>query len=178
MATENAPRHVVVMGVSGSGKSTVAGMLRERTGWSFAEADEFHPQANIDKMTAGTPLTDEDRLPWLKALAAWMAEQGREGRSSIITCSALKRSYRDLLREAGVVTFAHLDGTEDVLSGRMSGRSGHFMPPSLLRSQLDTLEALEEDEHGLVLDIRRPPEELTAEILARLGVSPDTPSAG
>ncbi|GAB48202.1 gluconokinase [Mobilicoccus pelagius] len=177
MATENGPRHVVVMGVSGSGKSTVAGMLRERTGWEFAEADDCHPQANIDKMAAGTPLTDEDRLPWLKALAAWMAERGRGGRSSIITCSALKRSYRDLLREAGDVTFAHLDGTEDVLSGRMSGRSGHFMPSSLLRSQLDTLEALGRDERGLVLDVRRSPEDITEEILRHLDLAPGESTA-
>lgn len=163
-------RHVVVMGVSGSGKSTVALGVAEALGVEFAEADEFHSEANVAKMESGTPLTDDDRRPWLRDLSTWMGEQARAGRSTVITCSALRRTYRDVLREGPPsVDFLHLDGPVEVIRDRMSGREGHFMPPSLLESQLDTLEALDEDESGIVLDLRRSPEQLIAEAVAWLG---------
>ena len=167
--------HVVVMGVSGSGKSTVAAGVAEELGWTFAEADEFHPPANIAKMTSGVPLDDADREPWLRDLAAWMAGHAADGRDTVITCSALKRSYRDLLRAdvdalAGEhrVVFAHVHAPVEVIAERMSGRSGHFMPQSLLQSQVETLEPLAADEDGLDLDARRAPEEIVAEVLTRL----------
>lgn len=167
--------HVVVMGVSGSGKSTVAEGIVERLGWTFAEADEFHPQANIDKMTSGIPLDDEDRAPWLRDLGAWMAEHAVAGDDTVITCSALKRSYRDvLLRDVAAlegghrVVFVHVHGPFEVIVDRMEGRRGHFMPESLLQSQFDDLEDLESDENGFVLDVRHSPEELVAEAVERL----------
>ena len=163
-------KHIVVMGVSGSGKSTVAEGMAERLGWTFAEADEFHPQSNIEKMEGGTPLTDEDRWPWLESLAAWMAEETAKGEDTVITCSALKRSYRDVLRGGLLdpgsgqrVAFVHVHGPFDVIAGRMEHRRGHFMPESLLQSQFDTLEMLEPDEDGVVLDVRTSPEELVTE---------------
>ena len=171
--------HVVVMGVSGSGKTTVAEGVVERTGWVFAEADAFHPQANIDKMASGTPLTDEDRWPWLRDLGAWMAEHGAKGEDTVITCSALKRVYRDVLREgvAGLagehrVVFAHLDGSAEVIAARLKGRRGHFMPASLLQSQIDTLEELDPDEDGVVLDLTAPPAGLIARALEAVREGP------
>lgn len=167
--------HVVVMGVSGSGKTTVAEGIVERTGWVFAEADAFHPQANIDKMASGTPLTDEDRWPWLRDLSAWMADHGSKEVDTVITCSALKRVYRDVLRAdvAGLgaghrVVFAHLDGSAAVIAARLEGRQGHFMPASLLQSQIDTLEDLDPDEDGVVLDLGARPEVLIEEALAKV----------
>lgn len=167
--------HLVVMGVSGSGKTTVAEGVVERTGWVFAEADAFHPQANIDKMASGTPLTDEDRWPWLRHLGAWMAEHGAKGEDTVITCSALKRTYRDVLRAdvlalgAGHrVLFAHLDGSAEVIAARLEGRKGHFMPASLLQSQIDTLEDLEPDEDGVVLDLTAAPAELVERVMEGL----------
>lgn len=164
--------HVVVMGVSGSGKTTVAEGIVGRTGWVFAEADAFHPQANIDKMASGTPLTDEDRWPWLRDLAAWMAEHGAKGEDTVITCSALKRGYRDVLREDVAalgegrrVVFAHLDGSAEVIAGRLKGRKGHFMPASLLQSQIDTLEDLEPGEGGVHLDLTATPRELIDQVM-------------
>lgn len=165
--------HVVVMGVSGSGKTTVAEGIAERTGWIFAEADKFHPQANIDKMASGTPLTDEDRWPWLRDLAAWMAEHAARGEDTVITCSALKRSYRDLLRADVAalggghrVVFAHLHGSAELIADRLKGRKGHFMPASLLQSQIDTLEELAPDEDGVVLDLSADPQQLIDEAVA------------
>lgn len=163
------------MGVSGSGKTTIAQGISERTGLPYAEADQFHPQANIDKMSAGVPLTDEDRWPWLQRLADWMAEQAAAGRSSVIACSALRRSYRDVLRKGPpTLQFVHLHGSPELIKARMAHRSGHFMPVSLLKSQLDTLEPLEPDEDGIVLDLAMPPEELIDEAVRRL----DLPRAG
>ena len=163
------PRHIVVMGVSGSGKSTVARALAERLGWAFAEADEFHPPENVAKMQGGTPLTDEDRWPWLRALRDWMTAQAQAGHSTVVTCSALRRSYRDVLREAaGEVRFVHLTGTRDLLAERMGHRQGHFMPVSLLDSQRATLEVPGPDEHALTLNIGAAPDELVREVLAGL----------
>lgn len=164
--------HLVVMGVSGSGKTTVAEGVVERTGWVLAEADTFHPQANIDKMASGTPLSDEDRWPWLRDLAAWMAGHGTKGESTVITCSALKRVYRDVLREdvaalegAHRVVFAHLGGSAEVIAQRLEGRQGHFMPASLLQSQIDTLEDLDPDEDGVRLDLTATPTELIDQVM-------------
>jgi gluconokinase len=140
---------IVVMGVSGSGKSTVAAGLVERLGWDFAEGDDFHPPENVEKMRSGHPLTDEDRWPWLRRIADWIGEQERAGRSCIVTSSALKRSYRDLLRDGHPsVWFAYVAVDAELIRERMEHRSGHYMPVSLLDSQLATLEPLQDDEPG------------------------------
>ena len=142
--------HLVVMGVAGCGKSTVAKALQERLGWIVAEGDDYHPASNIAKMSSGIPLTDEDRWPWLDTIAAWTAEQDRAGLPTIVTCSALRRVYRDRLRAApGRTVFVHLTGTPELLTARMSARTDHFMPPTLLPSQLATLEPLQADEEGI-----------------------------
>ena len=151
---------IVVMGVSGSGKTTIGTALAEALGVEYAEADTFHPKANIDKMTAGTPLTDEDRAPWLEAIAGWIREHEVTG--GVVTSSALKRRYRDVLRTGGDVWFAHLQVDRAQLAERMKTRKGHFMPVSLLDSQLADLEPLEPDEAGVVLDNSSgTPEEIT-----------------
>ncbi|PPB48541.1 gluconate kinase [Arthrobacter pityocampae] len=168
---EAQPHHVVVMGISGSGKTTIATRLTERLGWVFAEADDFHPAANIAKMTAGTALTDEDRWPWLEAMRDWMTLQAQAGRSTVVTCSALKRSYRDLLTGAeGRVRFVHLLGDTDLILERMKTRSGHFMPESLLPSQISTLEPLEPDEAGLRIQNTGTPDDVTTDVIDQLGL--------
>lgn len=164
------PPHIVVMGVSGAGKTTVATRLAGVLGRPFAEADDMHPPANVAKMSAGTPLTDEDRRPWLATVRDWLTAQSAQGHSAVVTCSALRRVYRDVLREAaGGVRFVHLDGDPELLAVRMTTRKGHFMPPSLLRSQLDTLEPLEADEDGVRIPVDGDPDEIVAEALRRLG---------
>jgi gluconokinase len=150
---------IVVMGVSGSGKTTAGTALANALGVDYAEADTFHPQANIDKMTSGTPLTDADRAPWLEAIAGWIRAHQETG--GVVTSSALKRRYRDVLRTGGNVWFAHLHGDREVLAERMKTRKGHFMPVSLLDSQLADLEPLEPDEPGAIFDIRDTPEDIT-----------------
>jgi len=153
--------HFVFMGVSGTGKSTVAEPIAERLGLAFAEADDFHPEANVAKMSSGTALTDDDRQPWLASLAAWIGEHDRRGESTLMACSALKRAYRDVLRAAAPdVRFLHLDGSTGVIAARLRERKGHFMPESLLRSQQSTLEPLADDEPGVTLDIAPPAEEI------------------
>jgi len=152
---------IVVMGVAGSGKSTLAVLLAERLGCEMAEADAFHSKANIAKMAAGIPLTDEDRAPWLRDLEAWIAERERAAKAAVVTCSALKRIYRDVLRAASPrLVFLHLTGPREVIAQRMQQRPDHFMPVSLLDSQLSALEPLEPDERGIVLEVCRPPVEL------------------
>ena len=160
---------VVVMGVSGSGKTTVGRRLVGRLGVPYAEADEFHPPANIEKMSAGRPLTDEDRWPWLRAIADWITSQaGRRG--GVVSCSALKRSYRDLLRSAAdLVWFLHLDGSRALITDRITGRSGHFMPAALLDSQFADLEPLDEDEPGLVVDVDAAPADIVETAVRALG---------
>ncbi|MFC8302593.1 gluconokinase [Specibacter sp. NPDC057265] len=169
--------HLVVMGVAGSGKSTIAAALAGKLGWAHAEADEFHPQANIDKMTRGIPLQDEDRWPWLEEIQHWMTSHGTAREGTVLTCSALKRSYRQLLSQAtGRVVFIHLDGSAELIGRRMQGREGHFMPPTLLPSQLATLEPLTAEElatGSLRVDISQSPEEIVQAVLAAL--QPSTP---
>ncbi|QEN14447.1 gluconokinase [Mycolicibacterium sp. ELW1] len=142
---------IVVMGVSGSGKSTVGAALAQRLRVPFADADDFHPPANIAKMTAGHALDDEDRYPWLEAIGVWLAEHPRGG---VMSCSALKRAYRDQLRRhCADLKFLHLSGTTEVIARRQASRPGHFMPASLLASQFDTLEPLDADEDGISIDV-------------------------
>lgn len=142
---------IVVMGVSGSGKSTVGAALAQRLRVPFADADDFHPPANIAKMTAGHPLDDEDRYPWLEAIGEWLAEHADGG---VMSCSALKRKYRDQLRRhCADVRFLHLSGTVDVIARRQASRPGHFMPATLLASQFETLEHLDADERGISIDV-------------------------
>lgn len=146
------PRFIVVMGVSGSGKTTVAKGIAQTMNWIFAEGDEFHSDANVEKMRSGVPLTDEDRWPWLRSIGAWIDEHESGGRSAVITCSALRRAYRDLLREGRpTVSFCHVDVPQEVLEERLGARTGHYMPASLLPSQLATLEPLGDDEPGVVV---------------------------
>ncbi|MBF6475128.1 MULTISPECIES: gluconokinase [Nocardia] len=155
------------MGVSGSGKTTVGTRLADALGVDYAEGDEFHPPANVAKMAAGTPLDDADREPWLDALAGWLAE--RSGQGAVVTCSALRRVYRDRLRaSAPDAFFLHLDLPRGELERRVAERRGHFMPPSLLDSQLATLEPLEPDEIGSTVDGTRSPEDLVREVVAAL----------
>lgn len=145
-------RHLVVMGVSGAGKTTLAEGIVAATGWDFLEGDFLHPQSNIDKMAHGTPLTDEDRWPWLEAVGEWISERERRGVSAVIACSALRRAYRDLLREGRPhVEFLLLDVDEDELYRRLEERTDHFMKASMLRYQLDTLEPIEVDEPGRIV---------------------------
>ena len=140
------------MGVSGSGKSTVGAALAQRLRVPFADADDFHPEANVAKMSAGHALNDEDRHPWLDAIGDWLANHCGEG--GVMSCSALKRKYRDQLRKhCPQVRFLHLSGSPEVIGRRQASRPGHFRPASLLTSQFDTLEPLEADEHGVVVDV-------------------------
>jgi len=168
-ATAGSVRHLVVMGVSGSGKTTVAKELAARLGYEFAEGDDFHPPANVEKMSAGVPLDDADRQPWLRGLADWARKRHQQGVSTVMTCSALRRRYRDVLREGAAGTcFVHLKVDRDRLVQRMSGRR-HFMPPSLLDSQLDALEPLGPDEDGVTVEVTdEPAERVVQEVVERL----------
>ena len=146
------PDVVIVMGVSGSGKTTVAKGISTVMGWEFAEGDAFHSEANVAKMASGQPLTDEDRWPWLESIGDWISGKEAAGESAVVTCSALRRVYRDLLRrDRPHVRFLHLEAPSDLIQDRMEHRPGHYMPPSLLPSQLATLEPLEEDEPGVAV---------------------------
>ena len=148
-------RHIVIMGVSGSGKSTVGEELSPMVGLPYLDGDDLHPQANIDKMAAGSPLNDADRWPWLESIGVWLSAQAD---GALIGCSALKRSYRDLIRShCPSVVFLHVHGDYELLRDRMNDRAGHFMPVTLLQSQFDTLEALGPDETGRVFDVSDSP---------------------
>ncbi|MFO1055602.1 MAG: gluconokinase [Dongiaceae bacterium] len=169
MTAPPAPRVLVVMGVSGSGKTTIASQLAGRLGWVFAEGDAFHPAANVAKMSRGEPLSDADRLPWLAAIAAWIDGQRAMRAGGIVSCSALKRRYRDLLLGGRPdVRLVYLQGGPGLIGARMRLRQGHFMPPSLLPSQLATLEEPGPEEHPISVAIDRPPGTIVDEILARL----------
>lgn len=157
------------MGVSGSGKTTIADELVAQSGWVFAEGDDFHPQFNVDKMHSGQPLDDDDRWPWLRAVAQWIGGQEQAGQSVVVTCSALKRSYRDLLRQHNdSVWFVHLALPQETLADRLQRRTGHYMPASLLESQLATLEPLGTDEPGITVAGDAPPAEVAKDVLEAL----------
>jgi len=163
------PLCVVVMGVSGVGKTTVARLLAERLDLPYGEADDFHPPASIAKMSAGIPLDDADRLPWLEALGRWLADRRAAGTGAVITCSALTRRYRDVLRAACPdAYFLHLAGSQELVADRLARRTGHFMPPALLSSQYAALEPLAADERGSVLEVDAGSEQLARAAAVRL----------
>ncbi|TSB21320.1 gluconokinase [Streptomyces sp. NBC_01525] len=165
------PHVIVVMGVAGTGKTTIGPLVAEALGVPYAEGDDFHPPANIAKMSAGTPLDDADRGPWLDAIGAWAHE--RAGRGGVVSCSALKRGYRDRLRAAAPeVVFLHLTGDRALIERRMAERKGHFMPTALLDSQFATLEPLGADERGVAVDVSGTPEEIAARAADALRVVP------
>ncbi|TAM68327.1 MAG: gluconokinase [Microbacteriaceae bacterium] len=156
---------VVAMGVSGAGKSTIGALVADALGVAFVDGDALHPLANVQKMAAGTPLTDDDRWPWLAKVGRALADA--EGNGLVVACSALKRAYRDaILAEASTAIFLLLSGSREVLSRRLEGRSGHFMPASLLDSQLATLEPLQSDERSVIVDIDAPVDQVVAAAVA------------
>nr|WP_237442416.1 gluconokinase [Saccharibacter sp. 17.LH.SD] len=166
------PHYIVVMGVSGTGKTTVAQALSERLNWPFQEGDALHPKANVEKMRAGHPLTDTDRAPWLKLCRDWLAKEVKDGHGAILTCSALKRSYREILDHGIPVQFVYLKVDPKVIADRLSSRVGHYMPPSLLPSQLATLEEPTDDEPVIRVPGDAPPEVLVERVIERLRVVP------
>lgn len=163
------PRAILLMGVAGSGKTTVGQLLAAQLGWEFRDADEFHPAANIAKMSAGLPLTDADRAPWLAAIHRHLEQSLAAGRSTVVTCSALRQRYRDaLLTDPQRMHLVHLTGSFDLILGRMERRTDHFMKPGMLRSQF---EALEPPADALVIDVGHSPADIVAEIRQRLGLA-------
>lgn len=175
-ATESEPQSplvLVVMGVSGSGKTTVAKILADELGWEYAEGDNMHPAANVAKMASGHPLDDVDRAPWLEKIAEWIEARLDAGQSGVVTCSALKRSYRDVLNRRGSgVVFVYLSGSKELIAGRLASRIGHFMPPGLLESQFDALQVPGPDEPSVSVDITPPPRQIAAHALQQLGLVP------
>ena len=169
---EGEPSVIVVMGVSGAGKSTIAAMLAVRLGWTYEDADWFHPPANVEKMHAGVALSDEDRWPWLQGIAAWIEATRRTGGHGVIACSALKRAYRDFLiggqRDVRIV---YLKGERELIARRMTTRDGHFMPTSLLDSQFAALEEPTEEERPVVVSIDARPHDIIEVIVAKLGIA-------
>jgi gluconokinase len=166
-----APCALVVMGVSGSGKSTIADRLAARLGWRYEDGDRFHPPANVAKMSAGHPLTDEDRWPWLQAIADEIDRLSAAGQRAVIACSALKRAYRDILVHGrDDVRIVFLNGTQDLIADRLAARKGHFMPPDLLASQFKTLEPPQPDERPITVSIDAPVETIVDDIVAQLKV--------
>jgi gluconokinase len=164
---------IVVMGVSGSGKTTVGTLLAARLGWPYAEADDLHSPENIAKMASGHPLTDADRRPWLEAIAGWIDSRAAAGGSGVVTCSALKRSYRDFLRgNRHTVRIVYLAGSRDVIARRLTGRQGHFFTAELLDSQFADLEPPTPDEAVISVPIDRPADQIVDAILAVLDGSP------
>ena len=160
---------IVVMGVSGSGKTTVGSLLAARLGWPYAEADDLHSPENIAKMASGQPLTDADRRPWLEAIAGWIDSRAAAGASGVVTCSALKRSYRDLLRGGRpTVRIVYLAGSRDIIARRLTGRQGHFMTAAMLDSQFADLEPPTPDEDVVAVPIDRSPDDTVDAILAAL----------
>jgi carbohydrate kinase (thermoresistant glucokinase family) len=160
---------LIIMGVSGSGKSTIATALGQRLGWIVEDADQFHPESNVKKMSAGIPLTDDDRWPWLQAIADEIARKRASGTSVIVACSALKRAYRDVLVQGHHDTrIVYLRGRKDLIAERLAARKNHFMPPGLLDSQFRTLEEPSDDEHPLVVDIDASVDQIADRVVALL----------
>lgn len=169
------PCALIVMGVSGSGKSTIAEALAERLSWRFEDGDAFHPASNVAKMSAGHPLTDEDRWPWLKAIADEIGRVCDGGGHIIIACSALKHTYRDVLRAGRRdVRFVFLMGTQDLIANRLAQRKDHFMPPGLLASQFNTLEVPESGEHVIAVSIDASVDAIVADVLQQLNLGVDS----
>ena len=167
----NSPCALIVMGVSGAGKSTVGEALAARLGWRYEDGDAFHPESNVAKMHAGHPLTDEDRWPWLRAIAAEIDRVCQAGSHVVMACSALRRTYRDvLLHGRKDVRLIYLDGTEPLIGDRLSHRKGHFMSPGLLASQFATLEPPDMDEHAVRVSIDAPVERIVDDVLDQLGL--------
>jgi gluconokinase len=161
---------IVVMGVSGAGKSTVGRLLAGRLDCPFRDADSFHPPANVAKMKSGQPLDDEDRWPWLAAIAAWIAEHRAAGTTCVVTCSALQRAYRDIVtgHQRADVRLVHLQGDFDLIAARLAARKGHFMPPALLQSQFDALQEPAPDERAITVAIDAMPEQIAARVASQL----------
>jgi gluconokinase len=167
--TTQLPHAIVVMGVSGSGKTTIGKALAERLGFEFRDGDEFHPKANVEKMRAGIALNDDDRAPWLEAIAAWIDEQRAAGRHGVVACSALKRSYRAMLRGARPdVCLVYLKGGKELIGRRMAARQGHYMPASLLDSQFAALEEPGDDEGAIVVSIADEPAAIVEAIVEKM----------
>jgi gluconokinase len=162
---------IVVMGVAGCGKTTVASLLADRLGWELLEGDSLHPARNVERMRAGIPLDDDDRAPWLALVAARIRGNEASGRPLVVACSALARRYRDVLRgDSDGVVFAHLDGTRQLLEERIADRNGHFMKAGMLESQLRALEPPQRDEASVTIDIGAAPEVIVARLAAALGL--------
>lgn len=178
MKADAAPSVIVVMGVSGSGKSTIAAMLAHRLHWVYEDADWFHPKSNVEKMHHGEPLTDEDRWPWLHSIAAWIDQTRNAGHHGIVACSALKRAYRDILIGARTdVRLVFLKGTRDLIARRIAARDDHFMPASLLDSQFAALELPDPAERPIVVPIEPHPRDIVDHIVRALGISADAAPA-
>jgi gluconokinase len=170
------PCALIVMGVAGSGKSTIGEALAARLGWAFEDGDRFHPASNVAKMSAGHPLTDEDRWPWLQAIADEIDRVCEAGEHAVVACSALRRVYRDILVHGrNDIRIVYLDGTQQLIRDRLGRRKGHFMPPGLLESQFKTLEPPAEDEHPLTVSIDASVAEIVDDIVRQLRLSPAAP---
>jgi gluconokinase len=162
--------------VSGSGKTTLGQGIADRLQWRFQEGDELHPRANVEKMSRGEPLTDEDRWPWLDAIGRWLDERAEAGENAVLTCSALRRTYRDRIRDGRPgVRFCHVVASAETLRDRLEHRRGHYMPASLLPSQLATLEPLGDDEPGVVVEAAGEPSDVLGEALRALDLSEGDP---
>jgi gluconokinase len=171
------PAVVVVMGVSGAGKTLIGKLLAERLGWEFADGDEFHPLENVKKMRSGVPLTDEDRLPWLQAIAEWVDEMRANGNPAVTASSVLKRSYRDvIIGEREDVRLVFLEGSPELIAQRVAARRGHYMPANLLDSQFATLEPPSPDENAIRVSIEPSPDKIVSNIIEQLGAESVSPA--
>lgn len=169
---DTAATALVVMGVSGSGKTTIAALLAGRLGWEFADGDDFHPPANVEKMRAGTPLTDDDRRPWLEAIAGWIGGLRGQRRHGVVACSALRRAYRDLLGAgAADVRLVYLAGDEALIGRRQAARHGHFMPTSQMRDQFATLEEPTTEERAITVSVANAPAVIVDDVIRQLAAA-------